>query len=137
MRMLGAGVNAQIAHLHAAERAARDHALDRLLDHALGETALEDRLRGALFDAADEAGVMVIHLVLALAAGQHDMRRVDDDDVVAAIDVGRVGREVLAAQAHGDESGETADDQTLGVDHDPLLHHVSGLCRIGFHVRDP
>ena len=75
MRMLGAGVDAQIAHLLAAERAAREHALDGLLDHALGEAALEDRLRGALLDAADEAGVLVVDLVLALAAGEHHLAR--------------------------------------------------------------
>src|SRR6188508_399665 len=67
MRMVGAGVNTQIAHLHAAERTARDHALDGLLDDALGEASLEDRLRGAFLDAADEAGVLVIDLVVALA----------------------------------------------------------------------
>jgi hypothetical protein len=49
--------------------------------------------------------------------------------------MGRVGREVFAAQAHGNESGEPADHQTLGVDQDPLLRHIGGLCRIGFHVR--
>src|SRR5258706_12043344 len=136
MRMFGAGINAQIAHLDAAERAARDHALDGLLDHALGEATLEDRLRAALLDATDEAGVLVIHLVFALATGQHDVRRVDDDDVVAAVDVGGVGREVFTAQAHRDEGGETTDDQTLGVDQHPLLRHLGRLCRKGFHVRE-
>src|SRR3981081_594879 len=63
VRMLGAGIDAQGAHLHAAERSARDHALDRLLDHALGEAALENRPGGAFLDAADEAGVVVVDLV--------------------------------------------------------------------------
>jgi hypothetical protein len=54
--------------------------------------------------------------------------------MVAAIDVGGVGREVFAAQPHGNEGSETADNQTLGVDHDPLLRHLSRLCRKGFHV---
>ena len=57
MRMLGAGVDAQIAELHPAERAARDHALDRLLDDALGEAALEQLARCALLDAADIAAM--------------------------------------------------------------------------------
>ncbi len=30
--------------------------------------------------------------------------------------------------------GETADDQTLGVDHDPLLRHFGGLGRERAHV---
>src|SRR6202043_132458 len=103
VRMLGAGINAQIAELNAAKRPARNHALDGLLDHALGETTLEDRLGGAFLDAADKAGVIVIDLILALAPGEHRMRRVDDDDMVAAIDMGRIGREVFAAKAHLDQ----------------------------------
>src|SRR5450756_2826673 len=83
VRMLGAGVDPQITELNAAKRSARNHALDGLLDHARGETALEDRLGGTFLDAADEAGMVVIDLVLALAAGQHDVRRVDDDDTVS------------------------------------------------------
>ena len=43
VRMLGALVDAQVAELLAAERAARKHALHGLLDDALGEAALEDR----------------------------------------------------------------------------------------------
>src|SRR5215217_5977328 len=85
VRMLRPGVHAQVTKLHAAKRTARNHALDRLLDHALGKAALEDRLSRALLDAADEAGVIVINLVVALAPGEHHVSRVDDDDVVAAI----------------------------------------------------
>ena len=136
VRMLGAGIDAQIAELHAAERSARNHALDRLFDHALGEPALEDRLGGAFLDAADEAGVIVIDLVVTLAPGQHHMRGVDDDDVVAAIDMGRVGRKMLAAQPHRDEGGEPADHQTFGVDQHPLLRHLGGLCRITFSCEE-
>src|SRR4029453_2104569 len=97
------------------ERTARDHALDRLLHHALGKTALEDLLGGTLLDAADEAGVLVVHLLVALATGEHDMRGVDDDDVVAAIDMRRIGGKVLAAQAHGDDRAEAAEQSTLGA----------------------
>ena len=71
VRMLGAGIDPQIAELDAAERSARNHALDRLFDHALREATLEDRLGGAFLDATDEAGVIVIDLVVALATGQH------------------------------------------------------------------
>src|SRR5271163_4604364 len=109
MRMLRTGIDAQIAELHAAKRPARNHPLDRLLDDALGVTPLEDFPRGALLDVTDIAGVLVIDLLLALASGQHRMRGVDDDDVVAAIDMGRVGREVLAAQPHGNVGGEPTD----------------------------
>jgi hypothetical protein len=43
--------------------------------------------------------------------------------------------EVLAAQTHGDKGGETADDQTLGVDQHPLLLDLGRLCRKRLHVR--
>src|SRR6478735_3605189 len=135
VRMISAAVNTEVAHLDATERTTRDHALDGLLEHALGMLAFKDLARGALLDVADIAGVLVVGLLLALAAGEDRMLRVDDDDVVAAINVRGVGREVLAAQAHGDDGCETADDQTLGVDQYPLLRHLSRLCRKGFHVR--
>ena len=31
--------------------------------------------------------------------------------------------------------GKPADDETLGVDHDPLLIDLGGLCRKRFHMR--
>jgi hypothetical protein len=55
--------------------------------------------------------------------------------MVTAIDVGGIGREVLAAKAHRDDGGETTDDQTFGVDQHPLFRHLGGLCRKRFHVR--
>jgi hypothetical protein len=39
--MLGAGIEVKGAHLVAAERTARDHALDAFLKHTLGEAALQ------------------------------------------------------------------------------------------------
>src|SRR5690606_14588787 len=79
MRMFGAGVDAETLHLATAERAARDHALDGLLDHTLGETALEQLARGALLDAAGMAGVPVVGLVGVLLAGEGDLVGIDDD----------------------------------------------------------
>jgi hypothetical protein len=42
MGMVGPGINAQIAELHATEWPARQHALDSLLYDALGEFALKN-----------------------------------------------------------------------------------------------
>ena len=132
VRMLGALVDAQIAELDAAERAARQHALDGLFEHALGKAPLEDRLGRPLLDAAGIAGVAIIDLLLALAAGQHHLVGVDDDDVVAVVHVRGEGRLMLAAQAQGDDRGEAPDDEPLGVDQHPFLFNVGGLRRIGF-----
>jgi len=55
--------------------------------------------------------VPVEDFAFGLAAGQAHLLGVDDDDVVAAIDVRGEGRLVLAAQAHGDDRGEAAQHQ--------------------------
>src|SRR4029079_12741550 len=68
-----------------------------------------------------------------LAPGQADLLGVDDDDVVAAVDVRGEGRLVLAAQAHGDDRGEPAEHQPVGVDQHPLLLHVGSLEAKGLH----
>ena len=87
MRMLRAGEDAQVAHLLTAERAARNHPLDGLFNHALGEATFEHLARGDSLDAAGITGVLVIDLVLKLVAREPHLVRVDDDDIVTTIDV--------------------------------------------------
>src|SRR5260370_5285397 len=132
--MLGSLVDAQVSELTASERSPRQHALDRLLDDALRKPAFEQELRGARLDAADVAGVVVIDLLVELAARQHHLFRIDDDDVVAAIDMGRIGRLVLAAQAERDDRGEPADDEAVGIDQHPSFLDLGWLGRIGLHL---
>ena len=88
----------------------------------------------ALLDTAGEAGVPVIGLVLALGTAEGDLLTVDDDDIIAAIHGRSEGWLVLAAQAIGNDSGQTANDQTFGVDQHPILRDVLGFRRIGFHM---
>jgi len=40
---------------------------------------------------------------------------------------------VLAAQAHGNDRGEAAENQPVSVDQHPLLLHVGSLDAKGFH----
>jgi hypothetical protein len=77
--------------------------------------------RGHFLQAAGIAGVLVIDLVLQLAAGEAHLVRVDDDDMVAAIDVRGEARLVLAAQDVGDDRRDAADHQVLGIDQMPFL----------------
>src|SRR5690606_21903798 len=90
-----------------------------------------DLVGGDRLDAAGIAGVLVVGLVAALVAGEADLLDVDDDDVVPAIDVRGVARLVLAAQDVGDDRGEAADDQTLGIDQMPFLLDLGRLDRPG------
>ena len=131
MGMLGTGEDAQVAHLLAAQRATGDHALDRLFKHALRKTAFQYLGRRGFLDAAGIAGVLVIDLVGQLLAGELHLARVDDDDIVTAIDMGREAGLVLATQdiCHG--RSETANDEAFRVDQDPLLINRCRACRLG------
>src|SRR5262245_10579207 len=130
----GAGIDAQVLHLPAAERSARNHALHRLLDQAFWVLAAENLPEGALLDAAGKAGVVAEDLVGQLVAGHLHLGGVDDDDVVAAVHVRRVGRLVLAAQAVGDDAGKTAENDAVGIDDIPLLGDLGGLGGVGLHA---
>ena len=130
--MVGSLVDAQIAELLAAERAARQHAFHGLLDDALGITPIEDEFCRAFLDAADETAVMVIDLLVALAAGEHHLLRIDHDDIVAVIDMRRERGLVLAAQPERDDRGEATDDETRRIDHHPLLLDIRRLGRSCF-----
>ena len=82
---------------------------------------------GALFaQAAFVAAVIPVELLFFLAAGQLDLRRVDDDDVIAGVDVRRVDRLVLALQQAGRLGRDAAQDLALGVDDVPLPLHTAG-----------
>src|SRR5208337_642927 len=133
MRVLRSGIDAEICHLLASERTARNHALHGLHQNALRELAAEDLERTPLLDAARMAGVPVINLVLRLVAGEDDLLGVDNDDVVAVVHMRRVCGLMLAAQVVRDDRRDAAYDKALGVDQDPLLLDLGWFCGIGFH----
>src|SRR6185312_3228876 len=59
--------------------------------------------------------------------------RVDDDDVVAVVDMRGVRGFVLAAQAHRHDRSEPADDEPGGINRHPFLFDLGGLCRKSLH----
>jgi len=69
---------------------------------------------------------MVIDLLVALAAGQHHLVGVDDDDIVAIVHMGRKGRLVLAAQAQA-MTRRAGRRPVLGVNQHPFLFDVGGF----------
>src|SRR6516164_2835122 len=131
--VLGPGKDPEVLHDPPPERSARHHALDRLLDDPLGMLAIENGPLAASLDAAGVTRMPVEYVVLTLVAGQLNLLGIDDDDVVATIHVRRVGRLVLAAQAHGDERSQPAQHQPLGVDQQPLLVDIGGFGGKGLH----
>ncbi len=92
VRVLRAGVDLQLAQLLRAQRRVRQHALDRAADDLLG-TPLQQLAEGLLAEAARIAAVAgVASSTRSLSPVTLILRGVDDDDVVADVDVGGVGR---------------------------------------------
>src|SRR5215475_2084648 len=87
----------------------------------LGMLAFEDLGGGPVLDAAGIAGMPVIDLVCALVAGEDDVDGIDDDDVVAAIEMRGIARLVLASQAICDQHGKSSHHEAVGVDQGPGL----------------
>jgi hypothetical protein len=138
MRMRRGGIQMKMLHLLALKRAARDHALDSLFQHAFRVFGVQALLDRATLDAAGIASVVIKYLLLRLVAGQVDLVGVHHDDVVAAIDMRRELRLVLAAQAVRDDDGEASENDAFCIDQDPALRHLrrfDGLCALehGFY----
>ncbi len=123
VRMLGTLINLELGGHLAAQLALRKHALDGLLEDRFG--AAGEQLGVALFtQAAGEAGVTAIQLLRTLHAGEVDLFGIDDDDVVAHIDVGGVEGVGLAGEDAGGVRRKAAKRLTRGVNDEPLALDV-------------
>src|SRR5690606_37451370 len=123
VRMRGAGVDPELlAHL-AAQTVLGQHPLDRELDDPLGVLLDHPTERDVLL-AAHVPAVTEVRLLVDLVAGEPHLLGVDDDDVVAAVQVRGEDGLVLAAQDAGDVAGEPAEDLAIGVDDPPAALDV-------------
>ncbi len=95
--MLCALVDLELGGHLAAELGLGKHALDGLLDDGFGATG-EELDEGLFAETAGESGVAAIELLVSLQAGEDDLLGVDDDDVIAHIDVGGVEGVELAGE---------------------------------------
>ena len=84
-----------------------------------------------LLEAADPTGVGAVVLLLELLAGEDSVLGVDDDDVIAAVDVGSIGGLELAAQKIGGNSSGLAEGLARRVKDIPFS--FNGL--LGKHCR--
>ena len=132
--VIRACVDLQLAGDGAAELVLREHADDGLLHEAVGGP-LEDLADGAGPQATRVSGVVVQELAVALVAADRDLVGVDDDDEVAAVNVRRKGRLVLAAQQGSHVGGQTAQDDVSRVDDVPGVLEVTGLRGVRTHGR--
>lgn len=127
MRMLRPTYDLELAEHLPSQRVARQHALDGLRDHPL-RRLIQQLLQGFGFQVTDVARVAMVKLVLELSTRHADLLSVDDDDVVARIDVRRVLGLVLTAQAPSDLRRKPAERLAVGVDEIPIAPDFRRLC---------
>ena len=95
--MLCAGVELQAGHSGSADGVLGEHALNGQFHCEVGALLHELTVLGFL-EVADPAGEVVVLLLVELLAGENGLVGVDDDDKVAAVDVGGEGGLVLTAE---------------------------------------
>ena len=134
VRVLVSTVDAHFGEDLAAEAVVRDHATDGEGEHLL-RAAGSHALGAVTVLAADETGKTGILLVDFLFAGEDGFLGIDDDDVVAIIDVGSVGDFVFPPEEVGSFDGNSTNDALISINDEPfpvLFFVLGGEC---FHGR--
>ena len=102
-----------------AKGALREHALNCLLNHLL--RLLRHHLaKRSLLHAADIEGVGVVNLLLHLLAAHRNLVCIDDNDIVAAVNMRGENRLVLASQHCSNLRSETSEGGSIRIDHIPF-----------------
>jgi len=117
--MLRAGEHAQLGEHLASDGVLRQHAFHGVLDDERG-IQLTHLGKAAVALATNVARERHVLVLLFLAAGHGDLFRIDDDDVIARINVRSVGGFIAATDDIGGLHRETAKHNVLGIDKIPL-----------------
>src|SRR4029079_10690490 len=133
MRMIGPGIDLQLAQLLGPETIVRKHPLDGPPDDLFGP-ACEQVAEGLLLEALGVAAVAAVELALELVAGHGDPAGVQDDHVVARVQARLIGRLVLALEDVRDARGEAAERLVRRVDDVPASLDLALSDRIGLRV---
>lgn len=116
-----------------AESRLRQHAINRFLDYPF-RMFFEDRSKGCESFMPHVPGVMKIHFLFRLPAGDLDLRGVDDDDVIAGIHVGSVHRLMLAPDYPGDLSRKATEHHATRIDDVPLMLDIPRGGGVSLHI---
>ena len=134
--MLRTCIYVQIAEDLAAKTVLGEHAADCPANE-FGGTGLEDLLGGRETLATRIAGVACVHAIGHFLAAEGHLLCVDDDDVVAAVNVGGEAGLGLATEDKGHAGGETTKCEISRVNDNPLFVHsalVQGYCFVALCV---
>lgn len=130
--MCSARIDFQLTVHVATQRVLRQHAFDRGLDHALRGFSNQlfevDRL-----DAARETGVGVVDFVGGFSTGYTNLLGIDNDDVIAGVNVRSVLSFMLATQTARDFGGQTTQGLTCSVDDKPVALYCFRFSSKSFH----
>ena len=92
--MLTSGEDLQALHALGGQFVLGEHTFDGVFDDTL-RVFFTDFFKGGVFDAAWEAGVAIVYFASFLVASDNSVFGVDDNDVVATINVRSVARLVF------------------------------------------
>ena len=133
VRMLGTLVNLQLPVDRASETVVWDHSLDCTLDEKF-RAALAALAEGLGLMTSDESGKAHVAFLGLLLAADLDFSRIDHDDKIAGVHMGRPDRLMLAAEQVGGLHGNMAEVLVLGIDHPPLAFNLGGFSRKSLHT---
>src|SRR5262249_6429082 len=133
VRMIRAGIHLESAQYIITEAVVWQHATHRALDHALG-MLLECVAQRLDLGAAGILRVAEVDLLVLAATGRGHLRRVDDDDEIAAIHVWREARLVLAAQDLRDLARQAAEYLVVRVDEGPARTEFVAPAALGLRM---
>src|SRR5919112_3385036 len=119
MGMVGPGVDLQLPQLLCAEPVVRQHALDRAADDLL-RSALEQLAERLLLEPLGVPAVALVELRRLFRGRDRDLACVQDDHVIAAVEVRRPGWLVLSTEDACDTRGEAAERLARRVHDEPL-----------------
>jgi len=135
VRVLVALVDVQLGDDRAAEAVVGNHSLDGTFDNEFGMATAAGLGRLGLV-ATDETGVAHVLLLDFLLAGKDGLFGIDDNDVIAGIDVGGENGLVLAPEEDGGFFSHTTDDLVIGINNVPLAFDLFCFGAKSFH-REP
>src|SRR5688572_9298572 len=136
MRVLVTRIHLQLAEHRITELRLREHPANGFFHHAHGLGFAHD-LGAILAQAAGIPAVALIDLLFFLAARQLDLGHVEDDDVIARVQIGRVSGFVFALKQFCGIGGNAAEHLAIGINHMPLGGHRLHGWYVSWHPSVP
>ena len=122
MRMLGAGINMQVAEDLATKTCLGEHSFNGP-PHQFSGSFREDLPRSRETLATRVTRVASVNAAVHLVSLESHLVSVDDDDVVTAIHVRGEAGFVLSAEDESNPGSKTAKRKIRGIDDNPLFVH--------------